>query len=174
MSTWPPIAAGQRVTAALLTSMLPQTVVKQAHTDRASTIIFSADPELTAPLEADAIYRVEFDLIAGAVTAGDIQTRWSLPVSASGLRIVNGPGSAAVDANADNIATRQGVHQFSPTTILYNGVRNSTSNYFRIYEYAIVTMGDAGNVTLEWTQGTSSPTATRVAAGSVLRVRRIG
>ena len=172
MSTYPTIAAGQSITASLLTSMLPQQVVKQANTDKVNST-FAADPELTMPLAANAVYHVEFLLIAGGIATADVQTRWALPATASGLRIVNGPGSAALETNADNVATRQGVHQFS-TAILYNGVRNATANYFRIYEYAVVTLVDAGNVTLEWAQGTTQTTASRIAAGSLLRVRRLG
>jgi hypothetical protein len=172
VSSYPSIAAGQRVTAALLTSMLPQQVVKQANTDKTNAT-FAADPELSMPLAANAVYDIAFDLLAGGIPAGDIQTRWSLPGTASGLKVVTGPGSTALDANADNVATRQGGHQFT-TAILYNGVRSSTSSYFRIYEYAIVTTTDAGNVALEWAQGTTNATASRIAAGSILRVRRIG
>jgi hypothetical protein len=173
VSTYPSIAAGQRITAGLLTSMLPQHVVKQANTDKASTIAFGADPELSLPLSANAVYQVEFLLIAGGITTADIQTRWALPGTASGQKVVTGPGSAAADTNADNVATRQGVHTFA-TAILYNGVRNATASYFRIYEYGVVTTTDAGNITLEWAQGTSQTTASRIAAGSMLRVRRLG
>lgn len=173
MSTYPSIAAGQSITAGLLTSMLPNVVVKQAHTDRASTTALTADPELSAPLAANAVYQVEFDLLAGAIALADIQTRWSVPAAASGLKSLTGPGSTAANSNADNITTRMGVHAFS-LAIAYNGVRDSQTNLFRIYEYGIVTTTSAGSIALEWAQNTSQTTATRVAAGSVLRVRRIG
>ncbi|MEU9839747.1 hypothetical protein AB0C69_11055 [Actinomadura sp. NPDC048032] len=172
MATYPNIAAGQRVTASLLTSMLPQHVVKQANTDKVNAT-FGADPELTLPLVANAVYQVEFLLIAGGIATADVQTRWALPATASGQKVVNGPGSTALDTNADNVATRQGVHTFG-TAILYNGVRNATASYFRIYEYAVVTLVDAGSITLEWAQGTTQTTASRIAAGSMLRVRRLG
>ncbi|TDD88350.1 hypothetical protein [Actinomadura rubrisoli] len=172
MSTYPQIAAGQRITAALLTSMLPTEIVKAANTDRVNNT-FSADPELTIALDASAVYRVEFDLLAGGTTTADIQTRWAVPAAASGLKSVIGPGSTAAEGNADNVAMRTGVHGFT-TTVVYSGVRNATGNLFRIWETAVLTTAGAGTLSLEWAQATTNATASRISAGSLLRVKRIG
>lgn len=172
MSTYPTIAAGQEITASLLTSMLPNMVVKQANTDR-TTSTFAADPELTFNLAAGGSYFVEFFLLLGGTTTGDIQTRWAVPSGASGLRSVIGPSTVAADANADNITTRQGAHVFGTAT-LYSGVRNATGQIFQAYEWGVLlSSGTGGAVTLEWAQGTTNATASRVNAGSLLRVTRI-
>ncbi|WUI02113.1 hypothetical protein OHR68_09985 [Spirillospora sp. NBC_00431] len=172
MSTYPQIAAGQSITAGLLTSMLTNRIVKAANTDRVNNTL-TADPELTAALEANAQYEVQFDLLVGGIPAADFATQWSVPASASGLRTVTGPGSTALEANADNITARLGTHTFA-TTVTYNGVRSATGSLFRVFEWAVVTTTSAGTCALLWAQGTTNATATRVAAGSIMRVRRIG
>jgi hypothetical protein len=171
LSTYPVITAGQPINAALLTSMLPTYIVKQSNTDRTNAT-FSADPELTTTLVASATYFVEFFLQLGGIPAADIQTRWATPGSASGLKCLIGPGSAALDANADNVATRQGAHLYN-TAILYNGVRSATGQIFQAYEYSVLTSGTGGTLSLEWAQGTTNATASRVGAGSLLRVTRL-
>lgn len=175
MSTWPPIAAGQSITAGLLTSMLVEEIVKQGDTDRASTTTQLIDPELQMAMVANAVYHVEFFIYAGASTAGDFQTTWQVPSGATGLKNVHGPGSGATaNSSADNQTARLGVHGFG-TNCLYNGSRNGTALYVRVYESGIVTTaGSAGTCGLLWAQGTSDATATRVAAGSIMRVKRIG
>lgn len=171
MSRYPVITAGQEINASLLTSMLPNMVVKQATTDRTNNT-FSTDPELTTTLDAGAAYFVEFFLLLGGTTTGDIQTRWAVPSGAGGLKNVMGPGSTAADGSADNITARLGTHGFT-VAILYSGVRNATAILFGAYEYSYITAGAGGTLALEWAQGTTNATASRVAAGSLLRVTRI-
>ncbi|WP_067470028.1 hypothetical protein [Actinomadura macra] len=172
MSTYPQIAAGQRITAALLKSMQQEEILKTANTDRVNNTL-SADPELTIGLDASAVFFVQFDLLCGGTTTADIQTRWAVPAGASGLKSILGPGSTAAEGSADNIAMRDGVHAFG-TLVPYSGVRNSTGNLWRAYESAIVTTVSAGTLSLEWAQVTTNATASRVSAGSLLRVKRIG
>lgn len=172
MSQFPVIPAGQAITASLLMSMLPNMVVKQANTDRTNNT-FAADPELTFNLVAGGSYFVEFFLLLGGTTTGDIQTRWAVPSGSSGLRSVIGPSSVAADANADNITTRQGSHLFGTGT-LYSGVRNATGQVFQAYEWGVLlSSGSGGAISLEWAQGTTNASASRVNAGSLLRVTRI-
>lgn len=171
MSRYPSITAGQKLTADLLNSMLPQFVYKAANTERSSTTTVSSDPDLQISLEAGT-YFVEFFLIAGGVTASDIKTAWSTPSGSSGLKSVVGPGSTATDANADNISMRSGVHGFA-TEITYSGVRNATNQVFRIYEHGVVTVTTAGTLALQWAQATSGATASRIGAGSLMRVTQI-
>lgn len=172
MSTWPPIAAGQRITAGLLTSMLPQTIVKAANTDRVNSTPL-ADPELTAALEANAQYEIQFDLRVGGIAAADLVTRWAVPLAVSGERMVTAPGTAALDASADNVTAKFGAIDFA-NPMTYNGVRSGTALLFRVFEWGLITTTTAGTCALTWAQGTTNATATRVAAGSIMRVRRIG
>lgn len=169
---YPTWLAGQTVTAALLSSMLPLEAYKTGNTDRLSTTTFVDDPDLTFDLEANAVYFVEFFLLMGATTAADIKTSWTVPSGAAGLKSVIGPGSAAVDANADNISMRTGVHGFT-TQINYSGVRNATASLFRGYEHAIVTTFAAGTCAIRWAQVASDAAASRMSAGSYARAKRV-
>lgn len=176
MSTYPQIAAGQRVTAGLLTSMLPDEITKQADTDRLSTTTLALDPELQQPLAANAVYFVEFLLLAGGSTTGDLKTQWQVPAGTSGLKAVIGPGTGATaNSAADNETMRVGVHGFA-TDIVYNAVRNGTTLLFRVREHAVVTTsGTAGTCGLLWAQNAVDATnATRIGAGSLMRAKRIG
>lgn len=179
MSLYPEIAAGQSIRASLLQSMLTQEIVKQGDTD-ITTAAFSQDPELTVSLEADAVYRVEFRLLVGGrantdAAGGDFRTEWAVPLNASGLKNVHGPSSvASANANADGVTARMGVHNFD-TDVPYRCVRNSTGLYFEVLEWCNnLSTNSAGTLALRWCQNVAHTTATRVAAGSVLRVRRIG
>lgn len=172
MAKYPVITAGQRLNASLLSSMLPEIIVKTSTTERASTTTFAIDPDLQFEGEAGATYLVEFNLIAAALAAADIKTQWAEPGDASGLRSVLGPGSSAADSAADNITMRAGIHVFS-TSITYNGVRNSNANGFVIQEWSVITMTTGGTVGLNWAQVTSNATGTRVYAGSWMRVTRL-
>lgn len=172
MARYPSIVAGQRITADLLNAMIPQTVYKTAHTDRASTITVSDDPDLQVQLPVG-VHFVEMYLMAGGTLAGDIKTVWRTSGSMSGLKTVLGPSSTASNANADQITMRDGTHGFG-TEILYSGVRDGTGLLFGVVEWAVVTVTTAGTLALQWAQGTSSTAASRIAAGSLMRVTQLG
>jgi len=172
VSQYPVIAAGERVNAALLRSMMGEFVLKPADTTKTNNTM-ADDPHLTTgDLVAGATYWVEFRLGCSGLLAADIKLAWTVPASSTGLRFVDGPGSSANDASADNIAMRAGGHGFA-TAIAYSGVRNG-SNQFRVYEDGWITLaGTSGPVTLSWAQNTTDATASRVAAGSLLRWWRL-
>jgi len=181
MAKYPPTPAGTRIDAALLQSMLPEYVVKATDTDRTNTTTMSADPDLTAPVEANAVYCVEFYIYYGgaynadSAADGDFVTSWSTPSGTTGLKSVIGPGTnAAASSLAHTVnAVRLGVHQLA-TNVQYACVRNATNLLQLAYEQAIITTGATpGNVTLQWAQESSSATATRVSAGSFMRLTRM-
>lgn len=174
MTAFVPVAGGDIIYAANINTLAPRVVNKLNMTTRTSTITFAADPDLVVPVEANGIYVVKFFIKAGALAAADIKTRWDVPAGmVSSNKCVIGPGSTAVDANADNIASRQGVHGFA-TSIVYNGVRNSAGNQFQILEYALVAVGaTAGNITLEWAQAVSDPTGSTINVGSFAEYTQI-
>lgn len=172
MAKWPVILAGTTVTAGLLASMQPDVVVKPSTTSRTTSTILD-DPDLSLPVEANATYRISFELAAGGVIAAGISMRWAVPSGATGGRYILGPGTAANDGAANNIAVRLGGHEFT-TLIGYAGVRNSVSA-FSIIERATVFVGaTAGFVTLQWGQTTTNATGTLIAVGSIARAERVG
>lgn len=180
MAKYPEITAGQKITAELLRSMLPEIIVKPATTDRASTTTLTIDPDLQFEGEAGATYLVEFNLMPAALAGhnsttdpGGFKTEWSVPGDASGLKNVLGPASNATpSSNADGITMRAGVHQFG-TDVAYAGARDDNGLAFLVQEFGIVTLVSAGTIGLSWAQVFSTATATRLFLGSWMRVTRM-
>lgn len=173
MAKWPQIRAGSEVLAALLDEMLPEVIVKDSNTSRASTATATLDPELQFTGEASGIYLIEFNLMPAATTTADFKTKWEVPSGSSGLKTALGPGSTASDGDADNIAMRAGVHLFS-TEVLYSGVRNDNSKAYLVQEFGVITLATAGTIGLSWAQNTSNATAAILYAGSWMRATRLG
>jgi hypothetical protein len=169
---YPIISAGQRITSSLLTSMLPLETFKTASTTRTSTTVFADDPDLTLQLEANATYFVEIHVVFGALAAEDIKTNWTTPSGSVGNRTANGPGSTALEGNADNVSGKYGLHGYG-TTITYNGVRDSASNQAWFIETSKIVTTNAGTCALQWAQGTSGVTGTTVGVGSYMRAKRM-
>lgn len=173
MAVYPSITAGQKATADLLRAMVPDVIYKTAATDRASTTVLADDPDLTYQVEANATYHVRFSLWFAALSAADVVTDWTVPVGVTGNRSVLGPGSTVADANADNVAMRCGVHGYG-TDVTYSGVRNSGSLHFGVVEESIVQVSTtSGTIAIRWAQGTTNVTATQLAIGSSMTIRRI-
>lgn len=171
MAKYPTITAGQRITADLLTDMLPLVVVKTSPTDRTNTTL-TIDPDLQFDGAAGATYLVEFNILPAALLAADFVTEWSVPSDASGFKSVLGPSSTANNGSADNVTMRCGVHNFG-TDITYSGVRDSGSAAFVVQEWSVITLTSAGTVGIAWAQGTTNATAARMGTGSYMRVTRI-
>lgn len=170
-SIWPFYTAGQKATAADLAAAQPLIAYKTASTDRSSTVTFTDDPELTFALAANAVYIVEFFMFYAGNT-GLMQTKWTVPSGSSGNRSAMGPGSAAVDANSNNISMRSGVHAYA-TAVLYGNRGTGSLNQSIAVETALVTTLTSGTCAISWTQGTSNAAATRMGAGSWARALRI-
>ena len=169
MAQYPQILAGQRITAAQLTSMMPVEIYKLSNTDRASTVTLTDDPELTYTLEANAVYRVEAFLHYAAISAAGFQAAWTVPSGATGNRSALGAGSTQV--SSDNVSGRFGVHAYG--TAADYGDRASASNQMFAYEESILTTSSAGTLAVQWAQSTSNATASRLAAGSSMRIKRL-
>jgi hypothetical protein len=178
VSVYPTLYAGQRMTAALLQALVPDIKYKSAQTTRASTTTVTDDPDLTTTLEANAVYDVWMLLMAGTAgpasggTNAGLQTKWTVPSGASGTRQVVGLGSTQTQTNADNVSARLGAHGFA-TAVNY-GTRNSDNSlFFTVWERATVFTTSSGTLALGWAQVVSNATATIVAAGSSMHVKRV-
>lgn len=170
-NTYPQIAAGDDITADLLSSMQPRIITKSSSTTRTTTTTVTDDPDLSMALDANSTYIVEFHVYYSAINAEKIKTTWTVPSGVTGSRGVQGAGSNANDSSLDNVLCRNGVHDY--TTAVTYGTRNS-SVLCHSYEESIVTVGSSsGNVALGWAQATSGSTGTVVANGSWMRVTRI-
>lgn len=172
MSQYPSIAAGQRVTSLLLSRMLPLEAVKPSNTDRSSTTTFVDDPDLALQLEANAVYQVVFYLHFAALDAARFKTAWTVPSGATGNRSAVGPDQGVILSGTSSGGTgRWGAHNFT-TSVTY-GTRDSATNQCFAMEESTLTTTNAGTLALQWAQATSNATATRLAAGSALRAKRI-
>ncbi|MFK8851264.1 hypothetical protein [Streptomyces sp. Ac-502] len=154
----------------------PVIITKTGSTDRASTTIRTADPDLTVSLAASATYTVEFNLMLGGSQFALVVTEWLVPSGATGLRGCMGPASSATNTtagniNADGILMRSGAHGFG-TAVTY-GRRDINTNLVLAQEIGTVTTTSAGTLSLAWAQSTSSTTFNRMGAGSWMRVIRI-
>ncbi|MFE1205636.1 hypothetical protein ACFW5V_28530 [Streptomyces sp. NPDC058762] len=169
MSVYPTIRAGQRITAGLLTSMLPIEAYKRSTLTRTATTVTADDPDLQFALEANAVYFVEFFVHYQAPAAELIKTTWSVPADAVGLRSAWGvaSGVATADPSGDG---RWGVHAFT-TTCTY-GTRNSASQTM-LYETGQVETTSAGTVAFQWAQNTSGLSGVQVCSGSYGRAKRL-
>lgn len=174
MSVYPQFTAGQRLTAALLTAMQTQEILKVAGEPVTSSTALQADDELVVPVLANATYEIEFCLRVSGLTAAGFKTDWDLPAGASGNRLVSGPGAAAAtDSDGDVDVMRWTVHA-SSTVAEYTNPRNSASSHTWIKEWARLAVGGtAGNVTIRWAQLVSTGTATTVQPDSYVRYRRV-
>lgn len=174
MAVYPAYTAGQRLTAALLTSMQTQEVVKVANETVTSSTTLQDDDELTFPVVANASYDIEFCIRFAGLNAAGLKTAWSVPSGTSGLKLVSGPGSAnATEANANTTEMRWAVHATS-TVVNYTDPRNSASSQtFAVERSRLDIAATPGDVTLQWAQLASNGTGTVVALGSYVRYRRV-
>lgn len=178
MARYPTIYAGQRITGTLMQAMLPDVVWKTANEDRAATTTLANDSDLVATLEANATYHVTMYIHFAAVDAAQFKTQWAVPTGATGNRSALGAAfelassGAATTQAADGGYHRSGVHGYT-TTVRY-GTRASATNQALVVEESILTTSStAGTLALQWAQFTSNATATRVAAGSSMHIRRL-
>jgi hypothetical protein len=166
------IYAGQRITGTLLTSTMPDIMFKTTNEDRASTTTLANDTDLVATLEANATYQVQFYLHFAALDAARFKTAWATPSGASGSRSAVGPDQAAIlSSTSSGGQGRWGVHAF--TTACTYGTRDSATAQCFGLEEGVVTTTSAGTLAIQWAQATSNATATRLASGSYLIVRRL-
>jgi hypothetical protein len=177
VAQYPVITAGTRITDSLLSSMIPQYVIKPADTTRASTVTPTSDPDLvTGTLSAGGVYAVEFHLRFASLQAAGIRTQWAVPSGTTGNRDTLGP-AATNAANANDgvvLDMRWAVFNYV-TAVVYTDPRNSVTLQAPIIEKAIVSIGGtAGTVALQWAQNVTNATGTVVNAVSYVRWQQVG
>ncbi|MBQ1163300.1 hypothetical protein KBZ21_35500, partial [Streptomyces sp. A73] len=109
--------------------------------------------------DPNSTYLIEFHLFVGGPSGGLMKTEWTVPADATGLKGVQGPGSAATDSGADNISMRAGSHGFG-TDVIY-GRRNVSTNLLYAVETGVVSTVTGGTCAIAWAQSTSSSTPAR-------------
>lgn len=172
MPFYPPMIAGQELTADLFTAYQDDFVFKQVTTTRASTTTLADDPELQYPLVANAVYRIDLYLHVASNTAAAIKTNWTYPTGASGLKEAWGADDGVTLDTTSGGTPRQGVHQLN-TSVTYGDRQNSNTLQHLLTEGGIVTTLGAGEFALQWAQAASNATGSIVAIGSYMKIRRI-
>lgn len=167
MAQYPSVYAGTRLTAALVRSWLPLTVVKTSTESITSSTTLQNDDELLLPVEASAQYILGGMIRYQASSAGDLKLAWSYPTGATMNWVPHGIGSAETTL-VGQILTQSQTISSQPTL----GGPAGLTSIARLTGHLIVST-TAGNLQLQWAQGTSDATATSILSGSHLRLERI-
>lgn len=171
MSTYPAWAAGQRVTAALLTAAQPAMAYKLADQSVSSSTTGTTlinDSHLFLPLAINATYELVYCYLAydGQTPNADIKLAFTLPTGAVmrwapwGGAIGSPSAVDTVDKDASAGARPLGTFGFPARMTARPAGRITTSS-------------TAGNLQLQWAQNTANATATTLYAGSCLGLLRI-
>jgi hypothetical protein len=181
--SYPSLAGGQRVTAALLRSMLPMVARKTADTSRAATTTLTADPHLTFELEAGAVYVMDGWIKFDGPSAADIIFDWTTPVGALGewtgwaaghSPVISFSIGAAVQT--DTVSARGYTIRTEPRDIAAASSFGTlgVSAYLTLTIMGTIRVGSvSGTYSLDWAQQTSDASATTVYTDSWLRLQRI-
>lgn len=172
MARYPDIKAGNKITGALLRSMLPDKTVKQSATDLTSNTTLANDPELSGITLGVGTWEVRVVIFATSAGTANIKTRWSFTGTwANAIRAVVGPGLTATGGPTD--ATTMKTNGQSVATDAIYALTNS-SNYAVIKEEcSTVVVTVTGDMALQWAQQVSSANTTSVKAGSYIEVKQI-
>ena len=163
--TWVP---GQVLNASDVTQWFIELVAVKSSTQAiANNTTLANDADLVVAVVSSAVYKIEANLIYDGGTGGsetDFKFRFTMPASATvayGVLYFDAGGAAKDQAGtaADTL------------TISTGGVGVPKQLLFK----ALLTVaGTAGNFQLQWAQGISGGTNTRLYQGSYLTARRVG
>lgn len=145
-----------------------QGVRKSGDTSRSNDVTPTADPHLVLPVVANSAYIIDMVIFYDALAAADIRTNWVGPTG-SGYRILfDGIITTGTALTEDFI--RSHTETVGDTGAAGNGVGVRYTASVR----GTVTVGaTAGNFEFHWAQLVSSGTATRLQAGSYMRLHRV-
>lgn len=125
------------------------------------------DTQLSLAVAANAVYKVELELVYDGDTAGDLKTGWTTPAGATiGDAIALGLSTTAAAATDDITSGSSAAPSFGA---LGAGVKCALK-----FDFILTTAATAGTLQFQWAQNASSTTATIMHAGSSLVAQRIG
>jgi hypothetical protein len=167
---YPTPLAGQRLTASLLRSMLPQVARKTSDTSRSATTTTAADPHLTFDVEANAVYVWDGWVAYFADPSADLTIDFTVPAGALGEWAGFAAGSGTLAAATTGYSIRTETNDVSQNRNFYG---TSDDDMSAILHGTLRTSSTSGTFSLDWAQGTSSATATVLYTDSWLRLQRI-
>lgn len=180
---YPTLSAGQRLTASLLRSMLPQYTRKTADTSRSALTTPADDPHLTFTVEANAVYECVGWLKYDGPTAADFLYQWTVPTGSLGEYAAWGAGHSPVIsftntgvAQTDTVSARgypirtESLDITAGRSLGCLGVGTEMTTLTRL---TLRVGSTAGTFALKWSQQTSDATAVTLYTDSMLRLSRI-
>jgi hypothetical protein len=162
VAQFPQVFAGTSITASLLQAFAPLQVIKPADTSRTSTTSMTDDPDLTFQVAAGATYYVKGFISYEGFTrgSGDLKFTWDQP-SGSTFKYV------ATYTNTSGTVVQN--HESGSATVTAGSNAAGVSCPLEI-EGTLVMSSTAGTFALQWAQGSSSTTPTKVHAQSVIQL----
>lgn len=168
--SYPQPLAGETITAAMLRSMLPQTVRKTADETRSATTTFADDTHLVFAAEANAVYTMVGWIKYFADPTPDIKIQFSTPSGCLGEWAWMMPGSGTLAAGTVGYSIRTETNDVGGSR---TGYGTSDTSQFTPMSGLFRMSTTAGNIALQWAQNTSNATATGVYTDSWLQFTRI-
>ena len=162
--TW---AVGQVLSASdVNTYFVPLVAIKPSDQSITSNVTPATDSALFVPMAATATYEIDCFIIysGGTQGAADIKFLFTGPASSVNLytaAYVNTAGNPVASIYLDGSASNQA------------GTNGAGNKRVITIKGTAVTAGTSGNLNFQWSQGSSSGTATIVAARSFLSLTRI-
>lgn len=168
--SYPIPLAGQRITASLLRSMMPQTVRKTADDSRAATTTLADDTHLVFTPDINGVYVMWGWIKYFASTTPDIKMQFTVPTGCLGewAWIMPGQTTAAGSVNGYSVRTESNDVGAVRTGYGTSDTQQNTpvSGIFRM-------SSTPGTIALQWAQNVSDATATVLYTDSWLTFQRI-
>lgn len=166
MAQFPAVYAGTKLDAALLQSLVPQTVRKTIDEQIVNNATLQNDDQLFLSVVANAVYQVELCLFVSSSSTTNFKCGFTVPSGAAGAwgghSIVTGLSGTSGDLSAAK-------RDFTQSASLGAG----TNPLLIIVEGLLTTSATAGTLTFQWCQDTASGSfVTIVYAGSWMRLTR--
>lgn len=165
---YPSWAAGQKVTAALLTAMEPLSVRKTGNQTVTNSTTYTADSQLTLALAAGATYRFNALIIYATLAAAGLNLR----ISYSGTATASSwtPGAIVGETTGSTGNLRVDVASIGTGFGLSGGA--GTGSPLAARPSGIIVTSTAGNLFVEWAQNTANATGSIVQTNSLLEAVR--
>jgi hypothetical protein len=167
---YPTWRAGQKVTSTALAGQGQTIVVASSDQGVTNSATFVDDTALTATLEANAIYLIEFGISFVITNATpDVKTEWGVPAGATGLKFTRGPTDTAGSWTSEtDTRIRTDANTFG-IDIPYQG----SSGAFAVTEVGSVATTSSGTLVFRFAQNTATAaTTTTRQSGSYLKITR--
>jgi hypothetical protein len=135
----------------------------------ASSTTLQNDASLVVAVAANSTYELSGQLVYNGVTGGDLKVGWTAPAAAS--MAWSGLGLTQTAAAFSDDQTFYGTLVDAPIF----GALGTGSNQTAVLVLGglLIVSGTAGNLQLQWAQGTSNVTETTMFAHSYIHVKRI-